>query len=336
MNANGTTPHATEAAPAGRLDAGAIAALGNGATPTESIQERVRRAMVEDGLTQKETAIQSGIGSAIFNQWLQGKYAGDNARQDQKALTWLRGRGERVSMAALLPTPPEYFESETGQKIINHLRYAHMLGDLLTVFGVPGVGKSTAVRYYQRAYANVWVATLTPATTGVVPVLQEICDALQASKGSGARKLAQAILGKVRGTNGLLIIDEAHHANVQALDALRGLHDATGLAIAFVGGPELETKLQSMPQFYSRVGLKLFVTRVLAADVNAQLDAWGITKRDARAFLAAHAQRPGALRGVTKVLRLATYVAASTGATLDTTHIKDAAATLAPQATGEE
>lgn len=337
MNANGTKDHATEARGTSRLSAAALDAVT--ADPPErepTLRELVRRVIVEDGLSQREAAQQSGVGIAVLNQWLADRYTGNNAKAEEKIRAWLKARGERISMAAMLPTSPEFFESATALQIVSHLKFAHSLQDMLTVFGVPGVGKTTAIRYYQRAYPNVWIATMTPTTVGVVPALQEISEALMLGLPNGARKLAQGILGKVRGTNGLLIIDEAHHMGVAALDALRGLHDASGIAIAFVGGPELEATLQRMPQFYSRVGLRLFVSRVLPADVEAQLDAWGIRQPAARKFLLALSQKPGALRGITKTVRLASMLATSAGESLDVRHIKDAADTLASQVTGEE
>jgi DNA transposition AAA+ family ATPase len=342
MTTNGTSHHAHQkTAGVGRLDAHAMSAIApdNAGENTETpLSDRVRRAMVEDDLTQKTAAAQIGLNAAVLNQWLQGKYQGDVSKTEAKVLKWLRGRGERVSMQSLMPTAPEFFESETGTRIISHLKYAHSMQDMLTVFGLPGVGKTTSIHWYQRAYPNVWVATASPAITGVIPVLQEICEATQSGvKGNGgARARTQAILAKTKGTNGMLVVDEAHHLTPQALDTIRALHDASGIAIALFGGPELERKLQDMPQFYSRVGLKLFVAKVLKGDIDALLDAWGITKKEPRAFLVQLSTKPGALRGVTKVLKLASVVASSAGQELDIRHIKDAAATLAPQATGEE
>jgi hypothetical protein len=75
---------------------------------------------------------------------------------------------------------------------------------------------------------------------------------------------------------------------------------------------------------------------VLKADVDAQLDAWQINRKDTRTFLAKLAQRPGALRHVNKVLRLATVHASIANSPLSLEHIQDAAELLASQATGEE
>jgi DNA transposition AAA+ family ATPase len=340
MNGNGTK-ESTKASGAGRLNSADVDALARGviAEPEVSLIERVRRAMFDHNLSQKEAALQSSIGPAVFNQWLQGKYQGDVAKADAKALRWLRGLGDRASIAQLMPNAPEYFESETGTTIINHIKTAHALQDMLAIFGAPGVGKTTAIRWYQKAYTNVWVVTFSPAITGTIPVCQEIAEAVGAERPNqvqGARRVLASLHKVFRESKGLSIVDEAHHLSTTALDTIRSLHDATGIAIALVGGVELQTKIQAMPQLHRRIGLRLYVTKVLPADVDALLDAWNLTKKETRKFLADVAKGPGALGGVTKTLRLASMVAASAGAELTLEHIKNAAETLAMKSTGED
>lgn len=304
-----------------------------------TLQQQVRSVLIEDDLTQKKAATMIGIGEAVLNQWLQDKYNGSVDTINTKVTKWLRGRGERVSMAQLIPASPDFYQSETAQKIVTHLKLAHTMQDMLAVFGLPGVGKTSAIRYYQRGTVNVWVTTLSPAVTGVIPVLQEIAETLGSEgtgKGHGARRILSGINNKLRNTNGLLIIDEAHHMASAALDAVRSLHDSTGIAIALIGGPELQTKIQALPQFHSRLGLRLFVTQVLAKDIAALLDAWGISNREIRKYLTDLSKRPGALRGVTKVIKLASVMASGDSEPLDIKYVKDAAMTLSTQATGDE
>ena len=167
-------------------------AEGTAPEPQRTLPEQVRGVMIEDDLTQKKTAAQIGIGETAFNLWLHEKYTGTVETINTKVTKWLRARGERVSMAQLIPVAPEFYRSETAQKIVTHLKLAHTMQDMLVVFGLPGVGKTTAIRYYQRGSVNVWVVTLSPAVVGVIPVLQEIAETLGSEgtgKGHGARRI---------------------------------------------------------------------------------------------------------------------------------------------------
>lgn len=297
------------------------------------LKPRVLAAIEEQGLTQDQVAREADLSATALSQYLQDKYRGNNGNVEAKLEKWLDTRGERLDVQALVAEAPRFFASRTATEIMAALRYAQSLEDMVAVVGVPGVGKSTACREYQRSYSGVWIATMASHTTGVVPVLKDICDAVGGGKASGANALAREITRKIRGTHGLLIIDEAHHLSTPALDAIRALHDSTEVSIALVGSVELTAKLERMPQLYSRLGMRLTRLRVLKDDITALLEAWEIKGKDERRHLTALAQRPGALRSVTKVLRLASATATTKGEPLGMRHIEDAAFTLSARAT---
>lgn len=301
------------------------------------LANRVRQAMKELRLTQEATAALVGVSGATLSLWLNGRYAGDIAGVEAKVVRWLGSQEERVQVRAVVPEPPAWFGSATGQEIVNAFAYAQALGDMVAVAMVPGIGKSSACRQYQSTRSNVWRAEFAAHTTGVVPVLQVICGAVGGGSASGqpcgrASALAREIESRIVGRAGLLILDEVHHIDLKALDAIRALHDATGVAIALVGGPELLAKLERLPQLWSRLGMRLVRPRVQDGDVSAQLDAWEITGRAERAFLTTLAAQPGALRTVHKTLRLASMMARQADAGLTLQHIQDAAATLSARA----
>lgn len=332
MNGNSTQVNSEGLTAAeGAADRFLFAAQGEG----ESIRDRVQAAMFEDGLSQEAVAREADMSPTTLSLYLRDKYTGSIPTVEAKLTKWLDSRGERQGISAVVPDEPAFYASQTARELLTALTYAQALGDMALVIGVPGVGKSTTCREYQRKYSNVWIATMAAHTTGVVPALREIANAVGTSHGTGASGLAREIEKKIRGRNGLLIVDEAHHLSVQALDAIRALHDATGAAVALVGSPELAAKLERMPQLYSRLGVRMYRRKVLKGDVTALLDAWQISGREERRYLTRLADQPGALRSVTKVLRLATALAAGAGQPLALQHIKDAAATLSARITEE-
>jgi DNA transposition AAA+ family ATPase len=301
-----------------------------------TLRDRVRAVIEGDeDLTQDQVATEAGMSPTTLSLYLGAKYSGNVANVEKKLEKWLGSRGERLSMQALLPAEPVFFASQTARELMDAFRYAQSLEDMVAVMGVPGIGKSTTCAEYQRQYSNVWIATMAAHTTKVVPALREISEAVGGGSAVGANGLARAITRKIRGTRGLLIIDEAHHLSLPALDAIRALHDATQVAVALVGGPELAARVEGMPQLFSRLGLRLHRRRVLKADIAALMDGWGITGREERRTLTRIAEAPGALRSVTKVLRLATTMARSSEERLQLQHIQDAALTLSARATEE-
>ena len=289
------------------------------------VLDRVRSVMAERDISQATVAKEARLSATVLSQLFSGTYPGNVEAQEAKLGTWLRGLAEKRATQQLIPDAPAFFECTTSRELMNGFRYAQSIDDMVSIVGAPGIGKSTTCREYQRTHSNVWLATMAAHTTGVVPVLREVCDAVSGSHANGASALAREICRKIRGTGGLLIIDEAHHISLQALDAIRALHDSTDTAVALVGSIELAGKLERMPQLYSRLGIRLNRPRVLTDDVNALMDAWQIQGRPERRFVTSVAKGPGALRTVTKMLRLATSLARANDESLTLQHIRDAA-----------
>lgn len=299
------------------------------------IRQRATAAIGADNVTQSAVAKELGVSPAALSQWLKGKYAGDVAALDRKVEQWLSLRERRQQAAGQLPAPPKWFEGPSARDILAALAIAHLTGDMVCVYGGPGVGKTKSCEHYRDDSPAVWLATMAPHCTSVVPALQEIAEAVGIKDMSftGARPLYRAILKRLEGTDGLLIIDEAQHLGEKCLDQIRSIHDASGIGIALVGNESVYTRLTggnravSQAQLFSRIGARKYVARPAAEDVRAQASAWGIGSADIIDYLIAIAAKPGALRAVTKSIRLASMQAGSIEAvTLE--HIKRAWANL--------
>ena len=129
-------------------------------------------------------------------------------------------------------------------------------------------------------------------------------------------------------------MDEAQHLSSAALDQLRHFHDLGRIGLAVAGNSEVigridgDTRRGLFAQFSSRVGMRLRRQRPLGTDVNALLDAAGVTGSAERKLLQAVASKPGALRGMTKTLRVANILAAGGGSAVTEANIAAAAASM--------
>ncbi len=280
--------------------------------PTNA-RDRMRDAMRQTGLSQAAAAREIGISPSALNQWLQGKYAGANDEIENKVETWLSARGRQNDAAGAMPAIPTFFRSPSSQKILDTLAYGQMAGDIVCIYGGPGVGKTVSLRQYRDTNPAVWIATMAPDSAPVVPALEEIAEAVGIRDAAGgARKIARAIRRRVEGTRGLIIIDEAQHLSVPALEEMRSIHDATGVGLALVGNEAVYARLTGgtrashFAQLFSRIGSRLFISRPTIGDVRALAAAWGVKGKAEMDLLQQMASKPGALRGVSKVLAHAT------------------------------
>lgn len=276
------------------------------------LRDRVRLAMSQDRLSEAQLAEELGIAKTAVHNWLSARSGnGTTAVLDQAAEAWLERRDR--AMATRHPSEREPFvETASSERIASALAYAQSYHDMVAIYGGPGTGKTRTVYWYRSQYESVWIVTATPAVSTVVPALEEVAEALGISDPQGgARRLSRQIRAKVSDTGGLLVIDEAQHLSMAAVEELRSIHDRTKVGLALVGNETSYARFAtgnrapSFAQIHSRLGLKLYLRRPRPEDVAAIAASWKVTDEDALKLLERVAQRPGALRSVTKVLRLA-------------------------------
>jgi len=281
-------------------------------------------------LTQAEISRQSGVGSTALSQWINGRYPGDNERLEADLARWIDAHNTRTLEAKALPKAPDWVSIPTSERILAAYSYAQLAGDIALVYGGAGVSKTYTAEHYQRAMPNVWIATMSSDTKAVVSALEEVTMALGLSVRGGAATLRREVARRVRGTMGLLIIDEAQHLGIDALESLRAVHDKTGIGLVLQGNESVYAHMTGgnraayLDRLFSRIGKRVRVTRSTKGDIDALIDAWRLDPRECRAALHDIAGKPGGLRGLTKVLRLASMFAAGDGRSLSCTDIKAA------------
>ncbi len=286
-------------------------------------------------LTQTRIAREAGISTTMLSQWMNDAYKGDNAVAEEKIAKWLDSYRERMAIIPKLPTAPEWVETQTAKRIMSVLSYTQMGADIGVVYGIPGAGKTFAVKEYQRRKPNVWHATMCPSSSSLMGCLDVVADAIgcRGSANSAAR-LHRAIKSELMGTQGLLIIDEAQHLKASALDELRIIQEACNIGLVYVGNEVVYTRMTGaqrgayLEQLHSRIGKVVQISGVAKPDVEAVLDAWGVSEALSREALKKAASHAGALRVLTKVLRLASLAASNLDVPLSHQHIKAAWADL--------
>lgn len=278
----------------------------------DALRESIRTLSERDpAYSQARIAREADISGSTLSQWLGGTYQGNLQTVGKKVAAWWRGYEERTQNGGL-PQAPVWVETPTSKRVMDGLRYAHLAQDIVLIVGGAGVGKSKSIERYSTQAPNVWTVELTPATGGVMSCLEEIVVALgirdYARTGS---HMLRAILSKVRNTNGLLILDEAQHMTVQALDQVRAINDQGQIGLVLAGNERVYTQMTGgnraayLDRLHSRVGQKIVLRKSSAKDVDAIIDAWNIQDTRCREAMRNIASKPGALRVLTKVLRLA-------------------------------
>lgn len=276
----------------------------------DTLRQAIQAELGRPGMSQNRLSRETGINKSRLSQWLAGKYAGNSEAVAEQLRLWLRR--EETGNARAAGDPSDWQPTPTGNGVLSALRYAQEFGDIALIYGGAGVGKTCSALHYKGSSPNVWIATMSTAVLSVSSCLERVAGAVRLPNcPSGALRTENAIVERLEGTKGLLVVDEAQHLSVACLEELRSLHDATGIGLAIIGNETVYaritggTRKASFAQLFSRIGFRMSLSAPSDRDVGAILDAWRIEEKKARRLCAEIAGKPGALRNLVKVLRMA-------------------------------
>lgn len=300
----------------------------------EALAAQVEQIIADEGLTQASVSKLTSINAARLNQWLKGTYLGDNEKIEQAIQRWIDSRESEAELDGKLPADTDWVRTPSASSVLSALSFSQMAGAISVIYGGAGIGKTTAIRNYQNRAPNVWLVTATPTVARPGPILTRIAQALNLRTTGAVHVIESNIIERVQGTRGLIVIDEAQHLCHRSLDSIRAIHDATGVGVCLSGNEIVYAQLTGgtraigFAQLFSRVSKRVRLSKPQDGDIAAILDAWKIDDKASRKFCMAIGRRPGALRGLSQTLRLATLFANNVGQPLSEQIIRDAWADL--------
>ena len=235
------------------------------------------------GLSQAQAAKRIGVSSAVVNQWLRGQYKGNVAAVDAKVQAWLATEEDAEANSIAAAPVGRHVELDVTGELFATLGYAHATGDVVTVTGASGMGKTWAARHYcglRSAAHYVAMRRTVRSLAGLLGVVGRVVCGPRIHR--SALEAEEEILAALRGRRALLVIDEAQFLSPALLDELRCIRDISECGLALVGDVRLDMRLGHCPQIIGRTGAS--VTRELP------------DRRDVAALLADFLGRPAKRR----------------------------------------
>lgn len=285
-----------------------VVTLDQNSNTGSDVLARVKALLEQSTVTQAQIAKEIGVSGSTVNQLLNGNYKADPTAMVQKLANWLTARDQRADA----PRDPGFVMTDTAKQIMADMGYALTTQSIVIIHGISGVGKTTALREFQRNNNNVWVITTSPSRATMTECLYELAMELGMENAPRLRgPLARALRRRLRNTKGLIVVDEADHVDRPTLEELRILAEEVEVGLVLVGNSRVYTQLTGGPRsedfarLFSRIAMKRALTKAKKADVLAFASAWNITGAAELDLLLRISERPGALRLVSKNLKLA-------------------------------
>lgn len=236
---------------------------------SKELAAELERCMAERGFSQSAVGRAVGISDSALSQWRTGKYKGDVKSLEHAVTGFLQRERERAGSRKL---QLRFVMTGTASKVFEAARMCHLDGEIGVVIGAAGVGKTTAIKEYASRNSDVLLveADLGYTARDLFAELHRKCG----FDGLGSiNRMKDEVIDRLRGSGRLIIIDEAEHLPVRALDLVRRINDKAGVGILFCGlhrfMENLRLRQADFAYLYTRVGFKVALENLHARDIEA-------------------------------------------------------------------
>ena len=202
-------------------------------------------------LKQAHVARSLGLSPAVISTWLKGEYRGDNESLERKISQFMANFNiKRVEVQETIV--------KTRDLVSAHfvMDEAVVGREMAVLYGNPGTGKSVAVKEWVKEHPEAILIEVIPGMR-VKSLLQEIARKLGIDANAKAEELVVQIAKEFKRRDGVLVIDEAEHLSVTALENVRRIWDFSRVPVILVGTYGLIKNLKGnrgeLLQLYSRI-----------------------------------------------------------------------------------
>lgn len=194
---------------------------------------------------QKQIAKEMGLSNSVVSQFIKGIYPGDNDGISKSIEQYLSVAKERLKSI----DADVFFEGLRNTKeVLLACAYAHKRNEIALIRGDAGAGKTTALEHYTKRNTGVIFVTADACTTSPTAVLNLIAEEMGQKPQNTRAKIMRILISALDDTSRLIIIDEADHLSLGALQAIRNLNDKAGVGVILSGNNKLYTQMITGPR----------------------------------------------------------------------------------------
>jgi DNA transposition AAA+ family ATPase len=241
--------------------------------------------------------------------YMNGHFTGDIAEFEKQIATVLLFE-EDLRLAG--GTEP-FCDTRAAKAVWEVCQFAFEEGCMGLAVGPSGSGKSeTAKAYQERYWEHVILITASIVTRRVGTIIRLISGDYM-SGATSVSLILEMLADKFKHSKKLIIIDDAHFLTWECFEAVRNLHDLSGVGVALLGQEKLYDQMRGKTnhgylydQLFSRIAIKRDRLPIERQDVRMIADGIfpGLDK-ECVDFLFSKAQGKGRFRAATNILRLA-------------------------------
>ncbi len=239
--------------------------------------QHLREYLLKTGKSQAAVAKELGVSDGMISSFLKGTYKTPHTLIPKIEQLLIISEKKEAS-----PKEPAFKMTSISRQVTNIITYCHLQGKIGVAYGDAGIGKTMAVTEYCRKNPEAVAITVSPCYATITGVNELLAEELRI-KEKISRRAYMEIVNKLKGSNRVIIIDEAQHLTVRVINHLRSITDASGIGIAFVGNEEIYLKMKgtgqaAYAQLFSRIGGRahLLTSQIRLTDIQLVFDEAGL------------------------------------------------------------
>lgn len=213
----------------------------------EETRQALADFMGQSRKSQRQLSKETGLSTSVISQFLNGTYTGDNEEVAKTIGQYLAVGKERLNNVSDVQFVENLYNT---QVVLFACNYAHRNNDITLVSGDAGAGKTTALKYYAEHNTGVIFVTANACITTATAILSLICRQIGRQVPTRRAALMNTLVEQLTGTNRLIIIDEADHLLLDALQAVRNLNDTAHCGIVLSGNDKIYRQMLSPRRGY--------------------------------------------------------------------------------------
>lgn len=291
----------------------------------------------ERNLKNSQLAKELGMSTSTLSELRSGKYEGRAENFIPRIRNWLDEQKEKAEVGTIVPEDPPHFWSETAMRVRQTLILLKHTRRMGMIYGGAGVGKTLTARAVQETHNEVFIATLKAIDSNARSTLQRIASEIGITGNNQehySRRIFQNICSRLT-SNSLLIVDEAQHTDIKAIDAIRAIHDDVGCGLVLIGNNPLHRIVfgdasGQLAQLHSRIAICIQIDRPTDKDITELCHQWKVPPGKAADEIRVIAREPGGLRSASNCIRNACMLAQKAAAELTEKDLRAARTIMRP------
>ena len=218
--------------------------------------KKLEEFLSSNNITGSALARAIGVSASLISQLRAGSYKGDSDAVNAKINAYIDNFNKKAKNFHANAKENEFYVTSDVKMANFIISEAIAEKEIGLIYGFAGSGKTTALKEFARTNPNVVLIEATCHTSAKV-LLEDLCEALKIDATGGLSTKLKAVARFLKSSDKVIMVDEAEHLPLKALEDLRRIYDFSRTPLILCGTEillkNLMGKNKELRQLFSRI-----------------------------------------------------------------------------------